>query len=237
MPKNRTLIRLDQLLSNLGYCSRSQASYLVRDGRVSVEGVTELRASLKVDPVQVRLDGESLDHPEGLLILLHKPLGYVCSHSDSEGASIYELLPERWRARNPKLVTVGRLDKDTSGLLLVTDQHELVHKLTSPKKHVEKVYEVETNIEMGPDLIEKFASGQLKLHGEKTPCLPAKLEILSPTRSRIGVTEGRYHQVRRMYAAVGVHVTRLHRKSLGKIDLGDLESGLFQCLPVDFAIF
>src|SRR5687767_10610568 len=114
--------RLDQLLSNLGYCSRREARAWIADGRVTVRGEPADDVSQKAHAADVRVDGEPLDHPDGLLLLLHKPVGLVCSHDEREGASVYSLLPERWRRRNPVVTSVGRLDKDTSGLLLLTDQ-------------------------------------------------------------------------------------------------------------------
>jgi 16S rRNA pseudouridine516 synthase len=130
--------RLDQLLSNLGYCSRRESRSWIDAGRITVRGKTADAVVQKAAAVDVQVDGEPLDHPAGLLLLLHKPLGLVCSHDEREGASIYSLLPERWRQRNPAVTSVGRLDKDTSGLLLLTDQSHLVHRLTSPKQKVAK---------------------------------------------------------------------------------------------------
>ena len=123
--------RLDQLLANLGYCSRREARAWVQDGRVTVRGEVADDFGAKSNPADVRIDGEPPDHPDGLLLLLHKPTGLVCSHDEREGPNVYSLLPPRWRARNPQVTSIGRLDKDTSGLLLLTDQSELVHRLTS----------------------------------------------------------------------------------------------------------
>ncbi|MES1168783.1 MAG: S4 domain-containing protein, partial [Oleiharenicola lentus] len=118
--------RLDQLLANLGYCSRREAREWIRSGRVTVAGKVEKDFGAKANPADVRLDGEPLDHPDGVLLLVHKPLGLVCSHDEREGPNVYSLLPPRWRERNPQITSIGRLDKDTSGLLLLTDQSELV---------------------------------------------------------------------------------------------------------------
>ncbi|HEX2099350.1 MAG TPA: S4 domain-containing protein, partial [Candidatus Synoicihabitans sp.] len=124
--------RIDQWLANLGYCSRREARGWLNAGRVTVRGKRADDPGAKVAASDVRVDGEPLDHPEGLLLLLHKPLGLVCSHDPREGPNVYDLLPARWRQRNPVVTSVGRLDKETSGLLLLTDQSELVHRLTSP---------------------------------------------------------------------------------------------------------
>ena len=132
--------RLDQLLANLGYCSRREARGWIQAGRVTVRGVTEKDFGAKANPAEVQVDGAPLDQPDGLLLLLHKPVGLVCSHDEREGPNVYSLLPPRWRERNPVVTSIGRLDKDTSGLLLLTDQSELVHQLTSPKQKVPTVY-------------------------------------------------------------------------------------------------
>jgi 16S rRNA pseudouridine516 synthase len=113
--------RIDQWLANLGYCSRREAGAWIDAGRVMVRGIQTDDTSRKVAAEDLRVDGEPLDHPHGLLIVLNKPLGLVCSHEEREGPSVYDLLPARWRARNPVVTTVGRLDKDTSGALLLTD--------------------------------------------------------------------------------------------------------------------
>lgn len=157
--------------------------------------------------------------------MLHKPVGYVCTHSEDEGPTIYELLPARWSMRNPAVTSVGRLDKDTSGLLLITDRGDLVQKWTSPKSVVEKVYEAVVDRPLEGQLVELFASGTMKLRGEDKPCLPAKLEILEDRRAQLTITEGRYHQVRRMFACAGWHVEQLHRSRFGAYELGDLTEG------------
>lgn len=217
--------RLDQLLSCLGYCSRREAAAIIKAGRVSVDGVVAKRADDKVDPRLVTLDGAPLEAPEGLLAALHKPVGYVCTHGEGEGQTIYELLPPRWLNRNPPVTSVGRLDKETSGLLLITDIGPFVHEHTSPKAAVEKVYEAQLDRDLDPSLVSIFASGRIMLHGEKKPCLPAKLEITGPRTARLTLTEGRYHQVRRMFASQGWHVEKLHRTRSGEYELGDLKPG------------
>jgi 16S rRNA pseudouridine516 synthase len=172
------------------------------------------------------LDGEPLDHPDGVLVMLHKPAGYVCSHNDGEGATVFELLPPQWLQRNPRVEAVGRLDKDTTGLLMLTDNHDLLHRLTSPKHHVEKVYEVVVDHDLSPSLVELFAAGTLMLRGETDPCLPAVLEVMGPRAARVTVTEGRYHQVRRMFgAAEAGRVVGLHRVKFGDWSLDGLSEG------------
>jgi len=224
--------RLDQLLASLGYGSRRDVRELVEQGRVSVEGEIAVRADVRVHPEGVRVDGLPVEAPDGLLALFHKPVGYTCTHSHDEGATIYELLPFRWLARNPAVTSVGRLDKETSGLLLLTDVGRLVQKFTSPRADVEKVYEVTVDGIVSDQMKEVFAAGSLLLRGEDKPCLPANLEITGESTSRITLREGRYHQVRRMFASQGVTVTKLHRVRFGSYELGGLPEGAFQLVAL-----
>lgn len=225
--------RLDQLLANLGYCSRREARDWIKAGRVTVRGMVADDFGAKANATDVRVDGEPLDHPDGLLLLVHKPLGLVCSHDEREGPNVYSLLPERWRARNPQITSIGRLDKDTSGLILLTDQSDLVHRLTSPKHKVPKIYRATLARDLDPALISLFASGTLLLKDEKTPCAPADLKIISPREAELTLTEGRYHQVRRMFASQGNEVLTLHRTRFGHLELGDLPVGHWRELPLD----
>ena len=226
--------RLDQFLSSLGYCSRREARAWIAHGRVMVRGEVADDFGAKAEPADVRVDGEPLDHPAGLLLLLHKPTGLVCSHDGREGPDIYSLLPERWRRRNPVVTSIGRLDKETSGLLLLTDQSPLVHRLTSPKHKVPKIYRATTDRDLAPSLVALFASGTLKLDGEDTPCAPAGLKLLAPREAELTLTEGRYHQARRMFAATGSTVLTLHRTHFGPLELGELPAGQWRELPLDY---
>lgn len=223
--------RLDKLLGSLGYCSRKEVSALIREGIITHTLNLPLKSDTKVAHEEILFEGEPLDPPQGMVILMHKPLGYICSHDDGEGRLVYDLLPERWRLRDPKISTIGRLDKETSGLLLLTDDGVLLHRLTSPKHKVLKVYEATLDRALKGDEAEIFASGSLMLNGERTPCLPAKLEVIDSTHARLEIVEGRYHQVRRMFAAVGNHVVSLHRSSFGDLTLGDLKAGEYRLLP------
>lgn len=225
--------RLDQLLTSLGYASRSESKKLIASGLVTVDGQRITKSDFKAFHHEVRFDGEPLDPSHGMVILMHKPLGLVCSHDDGEGQLVYDLLPHRWRNRDPKISTIGRLDKETSGLLLLTDDGQLLHRLTSPKHKVPKLYEATLDRPLRGDEVEIFASGTLMLKGEKSPCLPAKLEIMDNTHVTLEITEGRYHQVRRMFAAVGNHVMELHRCRIGDLTLGDLQSGDYRILSTD----
>ncbi len=227
------LRRLDQILSSCGYCSRSEARRWLREGRVTVEGKTPRSEDTKVLSSQVLVDGEALEAPEGVLALYHKPPGCVCTHETAEGTTIYDLLPQRWRRRHPPVTSVGRLDKDTTGALLLTDQGALVQRWTAPKHKVPKVYEITVDSVLDPNMVPLFASGQLTLEGEAAPCLPATLEILGPRQARLTLVEGRFHQVKRMFAAVGRNVTRLHRSRFGAYDLARLPEGSWVFLDLD----
>ena len=224
--------RLDQLLSSLGYCSRREAMAFVKEGRVKLAGVVVKRSDQRVDSALITVDDQPLEAPEGLLAMLHKPVGYACTHSEGEGQTIYELLPSHWLDRNPAVTSVGRLDKETSGLLLVSDIGSLIHRYTSPKAEVEKVYVAEVDHDLDQTLIEIFAKGDLMLRSEVKPCLPAKLEIVSARTAHLTITEGRYHQVRRMFASQGWHVEKLHRERFGPYELDDLAEGEWQMLAV-----
>nr|WP_222934393.1 pseudouridine synthase [Caulobacter sp. 17J80-11] len=223
-------MRLDRLLSNLGYGSRREVQSLVRAGRVKLDGAEVEDADDKIAltpdlPARMTVNGKPLDPPPGLALMLHKPLGVTCSHKEA-GALVYELLPARWRLRDPAISTVGRLDKETSGLLLLTDDGALLHRIISPKSNVAKRYRVTLDRPMKGDEGQVFAAGTLMLEGEEKPLLPAELEVLSPTEALLTIHEGRYHQVRRMFAAVGNHVTALHRDRIGGLDLpSDLPAG------------
>jgi 16S rRNA pseudouridine516 synthase len=217
-------MKLLRVLANLGYGSRKDVLALFRDGRVTDAAGEVLYADDVREHSDVRLDGEPLDPGRGLLAILHKPVGVTCSTRDP-GRVVYDLLPPRWRQRDPLVSPVGRLDRDTSGLLLLTDDGALLHRITSPKSHLPKVYEALLAADLQGDEGARFAAGTLLLEGEKTPLLPAGLEVLAPRQVRLTLHEGRYHQVRRMFAAVGNHVAALHRVAIGGLDLGALPAG------------
>ena len=226
--------RLDQLLANLGYCSRREARDWIASGAVTVRGEVAEDFGAKAEAADVRVDGEPLDHPDGLLLVLNKPLGLVCSHELREGPNVYSLLPPRWQRRNPIVTSIGRLDKDTSGLLLLTDHSVLVHRLTSPKHKVPKIYRATVDRDLAPELVALFAGGTLMLDEETKPCAPAELKIISPREAEVTLTEGRYHQVRRMFAAAGATVLTLRREKFGALALGDLAPGTWRELPLDY---
>lgn len=226
------MLRVDQLLSRFGYCSRREAQSWAKAGSVTLNGEAVTDPSRRLDPAVVLVDGKPVPFPRGLLVAFHKPVGCVCSHNPAEGPLIYDLLPPAWMRRNPAPVTVGRLDKETSGLILITDDGNLVHRWTSPRHEVEKTYEATLAADLPDSIAEVFASGTLVLRGETRPCLPGSLEITGPRSARLHILEGKYHQVRRMFASQGCPVTTLHRTRVGPVELGDLPPGAWRELEI-----
>ncbi|QDH74754.1 pseudouridine synthase [Brevundimonas sp. M20] len=230
--------RVDKLLGSLGYGSRAEMARMGRAGGIVLDGVDITDVSKRIPvtpdlPTRMEIDGEPLDPPQGVVILLHKPLGMTCSHKE-DGALVYDVLPDRWRRRDPAISTIGRLDKETSGLLLMTDDGDLLHRVISPKKNVAKIYRARLARPLDGSEAALFASGELLLENDDRPLKPAGLEIVSPTEALVSVTEGRYHMVRRMFAAVGNHVEALHRERLGGLSLpDDLPPGQWRLLTED----
>lgn len=231
-------VRLDKLLANMGYGSRREVQALARAGAITLDGApvpkADTRIALTPDlPARMQVDGRPLDPLPGMALMLHKPTGVTCSHKET-GELVYSLLPSRWRMREPPLSTVGRLDKETSGLLLLTDDGDLLHRIISPRRHVAKRYVATLARPLRGDEGAIFAAGELMLEGEDKPLAPAVLEPLSPTLARLTITEGRYHQVRRMFAAVGNHVEALHRDRIGGLDLpADLAPGRYRLMEAE----
>ncbi len=229
------MARLDRLLANLGYGSRKDVQALISSGKVVLDGniLKDIGAKVAVTadlPERMTIRGAPVDPPAPLVLLMHKPLGVVCSHKE-DGERIYDLLPRRWRIRDPGLSTVGRLDKDTSGLILITDDGDYLHRVISPKRHVPKTYLATLDRPLSGAEGALFAAGELMLEGEEKPLLPADLVVIDPHHARLTITEGRYHQVRRMFAATGNHVLELHRERIGGLVLpGDLEPGQHRIL-------
>lgn len=222
--------RVDAHLSSLGYCTRSEVKKFLRMNEVCINDNRVYNTSIKAYHDDIKINGEVLDD-ETLLILLNKPQGYICSHNDS-GKLIYSLLPQRYSRRNPKISTIGRLDIDTTGVILLTDDGVLNHRLTSPKKDISKIYEATLEKPLKGDEVEIFASGTLMLNGEEKPLLPAKLEIITPTFVKIEIVEGKYHQVKRMFAAVSNKVIKLHRTKFADFELENLKEGEFKIIKI-----
>lgn len=230
--------RVDRLLSSMGYGSRTEMARMAKAGGITLDGADLLDVTKRIPvtkdlPSRMQIDGEPLDPVVGMVILLHKPLGMTCSHKE-DGPLVYDILPRRWKHRDPAISTIGRLDKQTSGLLLLTDDGDLLHRVISPKRHVKKTYRARLARALDGSEGALFASGTLMLEGDHKPLAPADLEVVSDTEALLSVTEGRYHQVRRMFAATGNHVEELHRERLGGLTLPeDLAPGEWKLLSDD----
>lgn len=228
-------IRLERLLANLGYGSRKEVAAAIKSGAVQLNGSSFLDPSFQVDPEEfaaATFDDEPIDPISPLTILLYKPRGYTCS-SDEDGSLVYDLLPSRWKRRDPLLSTAGRLDKDSTGLVLMTDDGQLLHKIISPKTHTQKHYRVTLADPLKGNEAALFATGEFCLKNDNKPLKPA---IWQPETDKSGIMilqEGRYHQIRRMFGALGNYVETLHRFRLGGLDLGSLPIGDFRKLGPD----
>jgi len=218
-------MNLIRLLANLGYGSRREVERMIRNGEVTNAAGVVLKEKSRPAHEDVRVRGEPLDAPAPLVIVMHKPAGLTCSHEDP-GGTVFDLLTPRMVRRNPALSSVGRLDKETTGLLLLTDDGQLLHRLISPKSKCPKTYLATLDRPLRGDEAAIFASGGLMLHGETKPLLPAEMTALDARTARLVIYEGRYHQVRRMFAACGNHVVSLHREAVGGLVLdASLEPG------------
>ena len=220
-------MKFAKYLANLGYGTRREVLNMFALGAITDVNGNVLASDAVFSHAHVRVDGQPLDPPPGSALLFNKPVGYVCSTKEASQL-IYELLPSRFRDRSPIMAPVGRLDRDSSGLLLLTDDGQLNHRVTSPRTHLPKVYEAQLASELRGDEAERFASGTMLLEGETEPLKPVVLEQLGDRAARLTLTEGRYHQVRRMFAAVGNHVDTLHRTAIGNLELGDLPMGTWR---------
>ena len=215
--------RLDKFLCDSGVGTRSQVKVLLKSGRVTVDGKPEKDPGKKVDPAknEICFDGARLGGARRVVLMLHKPAGYVTATEDRDQKTVMELLPPAYKHMD--LNPVGRLDKETEGLLLFTNDGDLLHRLISPKKEVPKIYYARHEGEAGPEDVEAFSAGLTLRDGLE--CLPAKLEPLGPGESLVTVCEGKYHQVRRMMASRGMTVLYLERRQEGFLSLGDLPRG------------
>ena len=215
------MVRLDKFLCDCGVGTRSQVKNILKSGRVAVDGKQERDPGRKIDNQTVTLDGEPLNCRGRVVVMLNKPAGFVTATEDKSDKTVMELLPPEYRHLDLK--PIGRLDKATEGLLLFTNDGDLLHRLISPKKEVPKVYYAQHEGTATAEDVAAFTEGLLL--GDGTMCLPAKLEILGPGESLVTVCEGKYHQVRRMLASRGLPVTYLERRKEGNLALGDLPRG------------
>ena len=227
--------RLDKVIANMGKASRREVKEMVRRGRISVDGVAAVSPEQKVDPeaTRISIDGVELKYELFTYILLHKPAGLLSATEDFREKTVLDLLPQELRKRD--LAPVGRLDKDTEGLLLLTNDGELNHRLTSPKYHIDKVYYAEVEGALEPSDEERFAAG---IELSDFTCLPARLEILTERTCLVTVQEGKFHQVKRMLAACGKPVIYLKRVSMGELRLEKtLPVGAYRLLTPQEVVF
>lgn len=215
--------RLDKVLSEAGVASRKELKAIIKAGRVTVDGITAKAPEQKVDETTalICVDGREIRKQRTILLMLHKPAGYVTSTDDPRDRTVMELLPEEYRYLDPK--PVGRLDKDTEGLLLFTNDGHIAHKILSPRSEIWKCYYAEHEGEAGEEDVAAFRKGIVLKDGDI--CLPAGLKPAGPGKSYVEVCEGKYHQVRRMLASRGMPVTYLKRISEAGLELSDLPLG------------
>lgn len=211
--------RLDKLIASQGTLSRKDVRELTDRGRVTLNGQLCRRCDTKIDPDSdlIMVDGERFVFQKFIYIMLHKPQGVVSATKDDSRQTVVDLVPsELWRRG---LFPAGRLDKDTTGMILITDDGELAHRILSPKNHIPKTYLVTVDQPLRPELEALFAAGMTIDGGEI--CMPASFEILSECQARVVLRQGMYHQIKRMFAVAGYEVTALHRSQMGALKLDD----------------
>ncbi len=211
-------MKLAQILFSQGFGARRECEGLVLAGEVRVHGEVVDDPSAEFDPqgLVFEVEGKPWTYHEKALVLLHKPAGYECSQKPSAWPSVLTLLPPPLRRRGVQ--PVGRLDQDTTGALLLTDDGALIHQLTSPKRHVPKRYQATTADPLTPSQLERLVQGVV-LHDDPKPVRAVEAIAPEPHRLELVLTEGKYHQVKRMVAAVGNHVNALHRSAFGALQL------------------
>lgn len=224
-------MRLDRFISETTGLSRKESTKVVQSGEVTVDGSVQKKGSFQVpENAEVIWGGERLEVLGPVYLMINKPLGCVCANHDSAHMTVFAHLNI---PISDKLHTVGRLDLDTSGMLLITDDGKWSHRITSPKKKCAKVYHAWVSEPLTTENIQAFAEG-LELTGETTLTAPAVLEIINEREALVHVHEGRYHQVRRMFAAVGNNVEKLHREQVGELKLDpDLTPGDYRFLTAE----
>ncbi|WIA11802.1 hypothetical protein OEZ85_011894 [Tetradesmus obliquus] len=228
-PQPEKPLRAERLLANLGYGKRQECALMLKRRRVVyADSGKPAKVGEKALAGQLLLDGEPLDPAPPLAILLHKPTGYVVTSPEDENVTdpkIYDLLPYRFGRRRPFLSAIGRLDKETSGLLLLTDDGKLLHSIQSPARGIWKLYTATLAAPLtgkeAAAAVRRFGSGTMQLVGDRSPLLPAGLRMLDDVTAEVAICEGRYHQIRRMFASIGREVVALHRNAIGGLALAD----------------
>jgi len=217
-------IRIDKMLSNVTNISRSEIKRFIKRGEVTVNGRVVKAADEKIDPEssEVKLKGQTIGYDEFVYIMLNKPKGILSASNDKSRKTVVDLVPDYMKRQ--KLFPVGRLDKDTTGLIIITNDGEYAHKIISPKNKTGKVYIARLDGELKEDLISEFKNGVVLADGTK--CRPANLEILESNVARLTLFDGKYHEVKRMFGVFGLGVNELHRQAIGKLILPEtLKSG------------
>lgn len=215
--------RIDKIIASQGQYSRKEVKDLISKGRVSLDGRVIKSSSDKADPenARIEIDGKSMCFKKNLYLMLNKPKGYVSATEDKEHRTVLDLVPPEYRGRS--LFPAGRLDRDTTGLMIITDDGALAHNILAPKKHVPKLYHVEIDIPVTEEMREGFAAGVVLNDGV---CKSADLVITGEKTARVTLREGRYHQIKRMFGYFGAEVTELSRLGMGNLRLPeDLEEG------------
>lgn len=227
--------RLDKFLAKHTTLSRRDATAAVRRGRVTVGGIPCRDSARKIDPEKdaVALDGQAVAYYAHIYIMLNKPAGILCVSRDPHAETVVDLLPEEWRRRD--LFPAGRLDKDTTGMVLLTDDGDFAHRMLAPKKHVPKRYTATLDAAVSDDVCRAFAEGMTLENGDV--CQPAICRPLEDNRATVILREGKYHQIKRMFAACGLHVEALHRDAMGALELdADLAPGAHRVLDENDAM-
>ena len=221
-----TDIRLDKFISNNTLLSRSDSRKAIFTGRVKVNGQVVSKIDFKIDTCvdDVILDGQPIQYEKYVYLIMNKPKGILSATRDNKMKTALDLLPEIYKKRN--IFPAGRLDKDSTGMLLLTDDGDFAHKITCPKHHIEKSYIVELDGDITNEVIEGFKSGVVLYDGEK--CAACVCERISDTTARVILTEGKYHQIKRMFGVYDLGVNSLHRERIGNFTLpNDLKEGQF----------
>ena len=210
--------RLDKIIGMVTNYSRKDIKELIRKKRVTINGNVALKADLKIeaDEVMIAIDGRELKVQKNVYLILNKPKGYISATEDKSMPTVLDLVPKEYLHRN--LFPAGRLDKDTTGMMLITDDGDFAHNILAPKKHIKKLYEVTIDIPMTNEMVEGFIKGVALNDGE---CKPANLEITGPNTGIVTLIEGRYHQIKRMFGCYKAKVLELHRIGMGGLKLPD----------------
>jgi 16S rRNA pseudouridine516 synthase len=217
-------MRLDKFLANQGFGSRKDAKKFIKDKRMKINGVFAKKPEDNINPLvdEISIDDDVIEYKENYYFMLNKPKGYICATEDNFQNTVLELIPEY---NYLKLFPLGRLDKDTTGLLLITTDGDFAHKLISPKRHVDKVYIATLDKDVDMKIKNEFESGII-LDDELT--LPAKIEQLESNVCKVTLHQGKYHQVKRMFEYFGYKVIELHREKFAFLTLGDLQEGEYR---------